>query len=295
MELKLIIDGGSDLPKEMIEEYKIETIPISISDGENEYLPHEIDREDFFRRMNEGVVFQTSQASLIALRDIFERHAKKGNRILYYGLSGGITSGIQTANLVADALREMYPGFEILVWDSKVATAAAELILKKFLEISYKLNSWDEVIEVLSAITKSLHAYFTVGNMKYLFRGGRLSKGTFMIGSALQIKPIIVFGEMGELVAKEKVRGFNNLNHYLVEKVLNYKPKDSPLYLMFGEDDKLIKNFSKELNKQAGEEIPYIKRELGKVILAHTGPEFFAMSFLDNEYKSQVDKIIKGR
>lgn len=291
MDFKILADYGGDFRDEFLSLHKIDRIPMMITLDEKEIHPKSLDREEFFREMKEGKVFRTSQISVSTTREYFESYAKRGENLLYYAFSSGLSQGTPNAKVVMEEVKAEYPDFNALVWDSLNVTHAEEMVLNELIKHKDKFENFDEIKDYLTYIRAHTKIYFSVGEIGYLFRGGRLSKSSFIIGSALQIKPWGYVDDEGKLAIKEKARGFKNLNKKLASQIVLEKAENSPLYLGGGEDDKLKKGLSEELNKVAGREIPYEDCLIGPIILCHTGPQVLTISFFDtdiNDYWKQT-------
>lgn len=287
MDFKLIVDTGGDYSEDFLSKYDIERLPIVVSDGERDYTPHvDISIDVLFKEMREGKVYHTSQISSSLLREVFEKYAKQKRKVLYYALSAGLTAGVEAAQLVATEVRNNYPDFEVLVWDSKLATSCSEMLLSEFLRRKDELNSWSDVEKFLLYLRKHTKNFFSVGDMQFLFRGGRVSKVSYVIGTALNIKPILVIDDIGKLAVKEKVRGEKILYQKLAKNVISEWEGELPLYLMQGDNDRMVNSFIEEFEKQLGRKVEYVRAFLGETIGAHTGPEFLAMCFFDENVRN---------
>lgn len=287
MDFKLIVDTGGDYSDEFLSKNDIERLPIVVSDGERDYAPGvDISRDILFQEMRRGKVYQTSQISSSMLKEVFENYAKQKKNVIYYALSAGLTAGVEAARLVEAEVKKNYPDFGVLVWDSKLASAGTELLLSEFLKRTDELNSWEEVKKFFLYLRESIRVFFSVGDMQFLFRGGRMSKASYLIGTALSIKPLLFIDDNGKLAVKEKIRGEKMLYQKFAKSVLSEWDKEIPIYVAQGDNDKMANSFMEELDRQLGKKGLYVKSFLGETIGAHTGPEVLVVSFFTENVRN---------
>ena len=184
---KLYTDTSANLPLALLREYDIAVIPFSytvngVAEDYNEET--DFDGKAFYDAMRRGAEVKTSMVNPATAAAFFERALAQGDDVLYVGMSGGISGTAHAAALAAEELREKYPHAKIMTIDTYAA-------------------SLGEGLQVLEAA----ELFFTVDDLNYLKRGGRISGAAALVGSVLGIKPILRGDETGHIVSCGKVRG----------------------------------------------------------------------------------------
>ena len=163
--------------------------------------------KEFYDRMREGSMTSTSQISIQEYTDFFEGFLKEGKDILHLTLSSGISGTFNSANIAAEELREKYPDRKLYVEDSYAASAGYGLLMDELCDMRDAGKSIDEIHDfVLNSRLTCNHWFFT-SDLKYLIRGGRVSKAAGTIGQMLNICPLLNVDFEGHLISREKIRG----------------------------------------------------------------------------------------
>lgn len=291
--IKLYCDMGSDIPKNISEKYNIKVLTMPISDGENEYILGEnIDKYQLFNNMEKGIKYTTSQVSYKEFYDNFKIDILNGDKIIYISLSSGISGTYNTALMAKNALIEEFPEAEIYIEDSRGASFGYGLMVIKTAKLIEKNNNINEILEFIRLLIDNTKYIFTVDDLKYLFQGGRLSKTKYIIGSVLNICPVLSINKSdGKLEVFDKVRGKKLLNKKIKSILLESEQslKNQTLFILHGDcinNAKELKNYLiDELNL---EDIKIM--DLDAVIGCHTGPSILAVVYLDKNLNI-FDKI----
>ena len=217
MSIRVLTDSASDLPPALMQEYNIEMIPLYVFEGDKEYLDGVTLKSDkLFDAMRRGQVFKTAQAEPAAFKERFLEFAKNGQNCIYVGFSSELSSTYQSAVIAREEVREQYPDWQIELVDTKCASMGQGLVV-------YHAARWvkeglplSEVVEKTVHCAQHMEHIFTVDDLEYLYRGGRVSRTAAMIGGILNIKPILHV-EDGRLVPLEKVRGKNKVLRRMLE------------------------------------------------------------------------------
>ncbi|MFV0441627.1 MAG: DegV family protein [Lachnospirales bacterium] len=208
LKYEIFSDSSCDLPQAYVAENKINIVPFSITFDEKSYLrEHEdISVEDFYINLvNEKAVAKTSLPSIQAYVDAFTPFLKEGKDILCFCISSKFSGSFQSAMNAKSFLDEEYPSREIVIIDSRNATGGQGVVVKE------GVKQRDSDVPILTAkqnlnrFVKGVEIYFTVDTLEYLAKGGRIGKASALVGSVLDIKPIL-FLKDGELGPHSKVR-----------------------------------------------------------------------------------------
>ena len=207
---KLYTDTSANLPLALLREYDIAVIPFSytvngVAEDYNEET--DFDGKAFYDAMRRGAEVKTSMVNPATAAAFFERALAQGDDVLYVGMSGGISGTAHAAALAAEELREKYPHAKIMTIDTYAASLGEGLQVLEAAELLRAGSSFEEVGDRILARRPHMCQFFTVDDLNYLKRGGRISGAAALVGSVLGIKPILRGDETGHIVSCGKVRG----------------------------------------------------------------------------------------
>ena len=286
MSFWVVTDVGSDMSMDFFKRYeKLSVLPMiyRIEGKEDHYrVEHEPILKEFYQKMRDGHQASTAAVPVDSAAELFEELVKKGEEVLYVTLSGGISASIQSGELGAKMVQEKYPQAKISVVDSLMASGGQLLMVYYALKLREEGKSREEVVKWLTDNRQRFNAWFTVDDLNHLFRGGRVSRSSALIGSMLRIKPVMHVNHEGKLIPMAKTQGRKRSLKELAEKVITRaNPKEGqPIFISHGdcrEDaDYLADQVKQGLPKNAGFEFV----TLGPIIGAHAGPGTVAVFFL---------------
>ena len=207
---KLYTDTSANLPLAQLREYDIAVIPFSytvngVAEDYNEET--DFDGKAFYDAMRRGAEVKTSMVNPATAAAFFERALAQGDDVLYVGMSGGISGTAQAAVIAAGELTEKYPARKIVTIDTYAASLGEGLQVLEAARMIEEGKSLDEIKAHLLSRRPHMCQFFTVDDLAYLKRGGRISSATALIGTVLSIKPILCGDETGHIVSCGKVRG----------------------------------------------------------------------------------------
>lgn len=294
--IKIITDDGGDLPVRTQKKYDIDILPIAIIQDENEFfIGKNIEVKDMFDKMRAGEVFRTSQVTRMDMYESFEKYVKEGREVLYITLSSGLSGTYENALGAKEDLLGKYPDAKIYIVDSKSATAGQACVVVRAAMMARDGYSIDEILkETEHNIENQMHM-FTVGDLEFLYRGGRLSKTSAMLGGLLNIMPILcVEREHGTLKPIDKVRGQKAFLKKLKQK-MNYFSKDKQFFkdqtvvIAKGQWDEMTAMTKEFLINEMGINEANIEIvDIGCVVSAHTGPEVITVFFTSDNTKYNI-------
>ena len=207
---KLYTDTSANLPLALLREYDIAVIPFSYTvNGVAEDYSEETDFDGkaFYDAMRRGAEVKTSMVNPATAAAFFERALAQGDDVLYVGMSGGISGTAQAAVIAAGELTEKYPARKIVTIDTYAASLGEGLQVLEAARMIEEGTGLDEIKAHLLSRRPHMCQFFTVDDLAYLKRGGRISSATALIGTVLSIKPILCGDETGHIVSCGKVRG----------------------------------------------------------------------------------------
>lgn len=273
---KIYTDNGSDIPDDYAAEHGIETINLAtIIDGVVYNQGVTLSKEEFYKRLAEGAKPSTSQVTPEQAKKFFEDRIDQADEFLYIGLSSGLSGTVQSVMLAAKEVMEKHPGKRIEVVDSLTGSLGEMLLVTKAVDMRAAGKSLDEVAQFCK--DNAIHASLaiTVDNLMDLWRGGRVSKTSAVIGTVAAIKPFITVNNEGKLDAGGKIRGRKkSLDHivdYMEEHLGSCRDMNDIIMVAHGncpEDAEYLKNLIEE---RLGFK-KFMVNSMGPMIGTHTGP-----------------------
>lgn len=282
MAFKIITDSATDLPKEIIEKYQLHVIPTPVTINGTDYFDGKtIFPEEFYRIQAEGADIKTYHINQYMFRENFEPYAKAGDEVLYMCFSTGIAGTFNAANLAKEELLEEYPDFDLTIIDTKCASMGFGLAVEKILRMQANGAPKEVIIEAAQYFCEHMEHIVTVETLEYLYKGGRLSRTSAVLGGVLDLKPIIEVNDDGALVAIEKVRGRHKSLKRCVELAgeRGVELEKQIIGVVHGNDpetcDKVADMLMEKYHCRG-----IIKSWVGCAIGAHTGPGIIGIVFL---------------
>lgn len=216
---QLFTDTSANLPVEIIDEYGIEVVPFSYTIDGVEYIPErEFDGKAFYAAMRAGSEVKTSMVNAGTFIEHFKAALDAGKDVLYIGMSGGISGTANAALMAKQELDEEYPDRKIVVIDTLAASLGEGLFVIKAAEQLKDGVALDAIEGAIRAQVPSMCQSFTVDDLKYLKKTGRVSGAAAIIGNVLSIHPILIGDYEGKIVVKAKVRGMKRTLDALAER-----------------------------------------------------------------------------
>lgn len=275
--IKVVTDTTSSLTNEEYVKYGIIPVPLYIREGDTykkEML--EISYEEFYSKQRAGSKFTTSQPDPNSFMEAFRPVIEAGGEVICVTISSGISGTCNSAHLA----KQMLETDKISIIDSYQSGLNQAALALKAVELAAAGQSREQIVVALEEMRKRTRVYFVVESLRYLYEGGRLSGAQALIGSMIQIKPIVWFDERGTMTSYEKVRTLKNAKN----RVLELFKRDIAAFgleqvgLHYGDNLEEAENYAKELEAIAGQPVPLVK--LSPVIGAHTGPDILGVCFI---------------
>lgn len=284
MNVHILADSASDLPIEYFQENAITFLPLSVElNGKQLEDQREIKPKQIYEEMRQGTVVKTSQISPSLFKDVFTELAKKGTPCLYVAFSSELSGTYQTAMMMRNEVLEEYPDFRLMIIDSKCASLGCGLAVKYAVELAKSGKTLEEIENAVKIYCQKVEHIFTVDNLEYLARGGRISKASAFVGGLLNIKPLLHV-EDGKLIPLEKIRGrkkvFKRIIEIMKERGVNLQ--NQTIAISHGDDEESANEIKALIQEEFQPKDIYINY-VGAVIGAHSGPGTLAIFFLNDE------------
>lgn len=284
--MRLFADSASDLPKSFFQDENVVLFPLRVHIGDEEFEDiRTVHSKKVFDAIRADIHPKTSQVSPDEMLNAFEQLAKDGEEGFYIAFSSELSGTHNTAVMVAEQVREDYPELKLTILDSKAASSGYGLLVKEAVKMRRAGEPLEAIIEKVRHLAKHLESLFTVEDLDYMAKGGRISKGSAFVGGLLNIKPLLHV-EDGKLVPIEKLRGRKKVLKRMVELIEERGNglSEQTIAICHGDDLEfalLLKNELEERFHPKAIEIDMI----GSVIGAHTGPGTLGVFFF-NEWKA---------
>lgn len=281
--VKIITDSACDLPSAIVEKLEIDVMPLVVYLDDKEYYEGEIESHEFYDAMRNGARTRTAQITAPMFEETFRKYAEKEDDVLYIAFSSGLSGTYQTSEIVKQDIIESYPNFNLEIIDSKAASLGFGLIVYYAAQKAKEGASLKEVMETVNFAKAHMEHIFTVNDLEYLYRGGRVSRGAAVIGSMLNIKPVLDV-EDGKLIPFQKVRtrkkAIARLIEVMGERGVNLE--NQVVAISHGDDLKTAEEMKQKIQEKYNVS-RFIINNIGCVIGAHAGPGTLSVFFLNEQ------------
>ena len=276
-------DSSADLSEAYLKEHQITMISLScILNGKIYNSENPITPKQLYDNIREGAMPTTSQVNPEQAKAAFEPLLKEGKEILQLAFSSGLSGSCQSARIAAEELQDEYPERKIVVIDTLLAALGQGLLVYKAVQLKEQGASMDEVADWCEKNKDYIASYVTVDDLFHLYRGGRVSRSSAVLGSMVGIKPIIRVNEEGKLEVIGKVRGRKKAIQTIIKDLMErIRDGEKTVFISHGDWLEEVEAIKQKLITDYGMEIVQIVY-VGPVIGAHTGVGVLAVFALAN-------------
>lgn len=287
-EFVLMTDSSADLSQEMVQELGVTVLPLSFTIQGKVYRNYpdnrEMDLPLFYDMLRAGELATTSAVNVAEYTQAVEPILQEKKDVLILAFSSGLSSTYQASVLAAEELREKYPDRKIYTVDTLCASMGQGLLVYLAVQEQRKGRSIEEVRDWAESTKLNLCHQFTVDDLHFLKRGGRISATTAVVGSMLQIKPVLHVDNEGRLINIGKARGRQASLKALVDKMEKTVTEEGKktVFISHGDCRKDAVAVADMVRERFGTQdirINYV----GPVIGAHSGPGTLALFYLGTE------------
>lgn len=281
----ITVNSTVDLPKEWLEERKVPVIPLKYTIDNETYTDMEgLSSKEFFEKLRDGKMATTSQINPEEARAQLEPFLKEGKDVLHLGFSSGLSGTYNSMRIAGEELKEECPEAKIIIIDTLCACLGEGLLLYKALQLKEAGKTIEETAKWVEENKLHICHNVTVDDLFHLHRGGRISKASAVLGSVVQIKPIIHMDENGKLQVIGKERGRKkSLNKIVDMAVEQIKGWDNDIAMItHGDCQEDAEYVAKLVRERLGIENILINN-IGTVIGSHTGPGVVAVFVMGNK------------
>ena len=282
----IVTDSSCDLPQEVVRQYDLDVIQLEVSvEGEAPTPNDQIDIKAFYDKLRAGKGAKTAAVNFEAFSTCFEQHLANGEDVLYLGFSSGLSGTFNAGRLAAEEMSEKYGDAKCVAVDTLCASLGEGLLVVLAARKKAEGATLEEVCAFVEETKLKLVHLFTVNDLFFLKRGGRVSAVTAVAGSALGIKPIMHVDNEGHLVKIGVKRGRTASLDDLCErmKALAIDPAKQTVYISHGDCEEEARYLADRIVAQMGVKEPILIANVGPVIGAHSGPGTMALFFIGKE------------
>ena len=282
----IVTDSSCDLPQSLVAQYGLEVVQLAVTlDGGEPTFNDELDIKDFYAQLRDKKRATTSAANPDAFLSVFEKHMAAGTDVLYLGFSSGLSGTCNAGFIAARELAAKYPERKCAVVDTLCASLGQGLLVVLAAKKKAAGATLDEVRAYAEELKPNLVHLFTVDDLFFLKRGGRVSALTAVAGTALGIKPVLHVDNAGHLIKIGVKRGrtasLNDLCERMKEAAID--PAEQLVYISHGDCEEDAKYLADKITAELGVKEPILISHVGPVIGAHAGPGTVALFFIGKE------------
>ena len=282
----IFTDSACDIKPEQLKEWEVSYINLSFhfEDEDREYSNDEMDISEFYNRMRSGSIAKTSAINPDTYINTFEEILNEGKDILCLAFSSGLSTTCNSARIAADELKEKYPERKIIIVDSLSASAGQGLLLYLMVQKKNSGCTIEEVADYAENIKLNICHWFSVDDLVYLKRGGRVSPTVAFVGTVLGIKPVLHVDNEGRLISVTKARGRKAALNTLIDKCgeLGEDIKNGTIFISHADCKDDADYIAEQIAAKFGGSVDIIT-DVGAVIGAHSGPGTIALFFVGRE------------
>ena len=275
----IVSDSSAYIPKEYIEQYNLTIVPLTVNwHGKSYYDGIDIQATEFYQQLAASKeMATTSQVTVGQFIQTFKKLLDEGNDVLYMGVSIGLSATMDSA---VQAKKELGDPENLIVMDSQLVSMALTLMVLEVARAMEKGATLEECYQVAQDAYSRIGVYFTVDNLEYLHRGGRINSAKRLLGSALDLKPIMMIRE-GKIELVESVRSQKKALSRMVEliekDVAGRKPVRLGPFHALAFDEMVA---MEEIARERLQPVEVIRSEISPVVGSHVGPGTVAMAYI---------------
>ncbi|MBQ2597608.1 MAG: DegV family protein [Oscillospiraceae bacterium] len=281
----LVTDSAADIAPDVLEQWGVPFVSLTYQFDDEPQACENFEKPfpAFYQKMRSGGVARTSAINMDTFKQSFTPFLEQGKDLLYISFSSGLSTTFQSSRLAMEELREQFPERKLMTVDSLAASAGQGLLVKLAVDRKNAGASIEEVKRYVENTRLHVDHWFTVDDLVYLKRGGRVSAAKAFVGGLLNIKPVLHVDNDGHLINMSKARGRKASLKALADKfgelVLD---RDEQIFISHGDCLDDAKELERILRENYGAKVSLIT-EIGPVIGAHSGPGTMALFFVGRE------------
>lgn len=280
MTIKILVDSTSDIPEDLIKKHDINVVPLTVNFEDKSYLDKvDISNEEFFEKLKScDKLPTTSQASPSAFMDSFSELTKNGDDVIAILISTNFSGTYESARIAKNMMDECSEKVHLV--DSNTASLGACLLVLEACRLVEDGLSIEDILAELDKRKKKINILAGVDTLKYLEKGGRMTKGLATVGTILNIKPIISV-KNGEIAPIDKVRGSNKIIKWIESNISENENIEKEMIAVYHSVNNQVCDKLENIVKNTINPNRIIRGDIGSVIGTHTGPGAIAIAYFE--------------
>ena len=280
--VRIFVDTSADIPPALAEQYQIESIHFLSVFGDTTYVSGvDLDNRTFYEKLKTAAEFpKTQQTPMVDMYETLKKAAEESDAVVYFTISSKGSGQYNTARMAAEQIREENPALDVRIVDTmkySLYIAAGAIHARQLLDRGVGL---DEAIARTQAYMESWEVYILVDSLQYLEKGGRITKTAAIVGTLLDIKPVLTIRD-GLIEPLEKIRGKKKIYEKLLALIKDNPEYDSEKkeFMVIHSDQAAGERLREMVKNEFGVEDVYIFSEFGPIVGTHIGPGALAVIF----------------
>lgn len=282
-EYVIFTDSACDISPKLLADWGVPyaDMTFTFDDSGEEFINSDISVKDFYDRMRAGANAKTAAINADSFMRCFEPLLQAGKDILYVAFSSGLSTTVNSALMAVDMLKERFPERTICVVDTLAASAGGGLMVYMAIQKKNSGASLEENAEYIRSLVDKHCIWFTVDDLEYLKRGGRVSPAVAFVGGLLGIKPVLQMDMEGHLIKVGTARGRKKAIEALANKYgeLHFPEQNTPIFISHGDCEEDAKLLADMLEDRYGAKVTLLT-DIGPIIGSHSGPGTIALFFI---------------
>lgn len=284
VDYRIMTDSSADLPFEYLKEHDVITTSLLYSiEGETYSNDGGLSVHDFYEKMRAGNVPTTSQVNPTVWQEAYEKALEDTKNILVIAFSSGLSGTYNSARIAAEEIMDERDDVKIVVVDSLCASMGEGLLVHKAVSMHEAGKAFEETAKWVEDHKHNLVHAFTVSDLMHLYRGGRVSKTSAIVGTVINIKPVLHVDDEGRLVNVQNYRGrkkaLRGLVDYMEEHMGSFKDENDIIFISHGDSEEDAKAVAEDITERFGI-TNFMFSYIGPTIGSHSGPDTVALFFL---------------
>ncbi len=279
----LFTDSACDIVPSLLAEWGVERVSLAFRFDhiDRDYLNDDMPIREFYDLMRSGKIAKTNAVNADTFRAAFEPTLAAGKDLLYLGFSSGLSTTYDQGRLAAEELAAQYPDRKIITIDTLAASAGFGMLVKLAVDKKASGATMEETADYIRSLVLKQAHWFTVEDLVYLKRGGRVSPMTALVGGMLSIKPVLHMDDEGHLIKVGTVRGRKASLGALADKLFETAddPENGKIFISHGDCLEDAQYLASLIKARGGNDVEIITN-VGSVIGAHSGPGTMALFFI---------------
>lgn len=288
--VKIIVDSTCDLPDEIMDKYDIKLLPLIVNLNGKDFLDKvTIKVDQVYDAMRKGICPMTSQPNPRSVYQLFQDCISDGYSFIYLAFSSKLSGTYDTICGIMQSFKEKYSNIKMDIVDTKSGSTATGLIALQAAKMVEEGKNFETVVDATKELAQHVEHIFTIDDLNWLIKGGRISKGEAIIGNILNIKPILHVND-GVMEVIQKVRGrkkaLNTIMNIIEDRISNFP--DQIIGISHADDIETAMELQSMIKDRIGD-VKIIINKIGSVLGSHLGIGGVGVFFFNQRNELYVD------